>query len=596
MKVKRLLVLLALFFHIVSVFSQSENTETIFNKLVDNSLELIDNRKLDSAKVLIDKSEKLLSELKADSTFLYKQQIASAALKMRQGDNQNALKVFLKALPYFEKNKDLENVALTYYQLAICHYFLNMRSVSEDFFIKSSELGDYLPERIQTKVLQNLGTINLEEGMAQKNPELFRKAIANFEKASTIYIEQNKLTELALCQSLLGEAYIQLKEYPKAIEIINKAIEYSIEADSKEYRAFALIKKSSVLGKTQNYYEAIKAVNEAITIYKITNDKASLSYGYQEKKKYLEATQQFEAASKIGDSLWSLTVDIYNNRVADAIAEMETKYKTAEQEREIAEQKLEIQNKNIFGIILGGSLIILSIIIIGLYKKQQFKQKQFQKEMELKDHLSQIKTANQLQEQRLEISRDLHDNIGAQLTFIISSIDNLRMISKETSNKFKEKLSSISSFTGETIGQLRDTIWAMNKDEISFEDLYGRLLSYVEKVKEITTTPNITLDNEVENRLIFSSVVGMNLFRVVQESINNGMKHSEASDITIQFKLQNSALEISIADNGKGFNKNDVLLGNGLSNIEERINSINGTAEIISEISKGTQILIKLPL
>lgn len=592
---KRILVLVTLVFQVVLVFSQSEDPETTFHNLIDKSLEFVDNRKLDSAEILIDRSASLLKQLEKDSTYYYKQEIAQAALIMRQGDNQNALQVFLEALTYFEKNQDSENIALSYYQLAICHYFLNMRSVSEDFFLKADQLNSYLPDRIKTKVLQNLGTINLEEGMAQQNPDLFRKAIQNFEKASDIYIRENKFTELALCQSLLGEAYIQLKDFTKALEIIDNAIEYSVEANSREYKAFALIKKSSVLGKTQNYSEAIKAVNEAINIYKQTKDKASLSYGYQEKKKYLEATSQFEAASKLGDSLWTLTVEMYNIRVADAIAEMETKYKTAEKEKEIAEQRLEIQKKNIFGILLGGSLIILSIIIFGLYKRQKFKQEQFQKEMDLKDSLAQIKTANRLQEQRLEISRDLHDNIGAQLTFIISSIDNLKMLSKETSEKFRSKLSSISSFTGETIGQLRDTIWAMNKDEIYFEDLHGRTLSYIEKVKNITETPHIEIKNDIQSELMFSSFTGMNLFRVLQESVNNAIKHANATKILISFSESKSHSEIKITDDGVGFDKTNVDLGNGLSNIEERISAIEGKVEIISEASKGTEIIIKLP-
>ena len=80
-----------------------------------------------------------------------------------------------------------------------------------------------------------------------------------------------------------------------------------------------------------------------------------------------------------------------------------------------------------------------------------------------------------MQEQRLRISRDLHDNIGSQLTFIISSIDNLKFVTKDVNEKLKDKLSSISSFTSDTIFQLRDTIWAMNKSEITIEDLHARI-------------------------------------------------------------------------------------------------------------------------
>lgn len=88
-------------------------------------------------------------------------------------------------------------------------------------------------------------------------------------------------------------------------------------------------------------------------------------------------------------------------------------------------------------------LILASVIIYFLGKRNQLKRMQLEKELALKEELSQIKTKNKLQEQRLEISRDLHDNIGSQLTFIISSLDNLKFISKTKNSKILIKLEEI---------------------------------------------------------------------------------------------------------------------------------------------------------
>ncbi|HCY83071.1 MAG TPA: two-component sensor histidine kinase, partial [Xanthomarina gelatinilytica] len=105
------------------------------------------------------------------------------------------------------------------------------------------------------------------------------------------------------------------------------------------------------------------------------------------------------------------------------------------------------------------------------------------KETELKEALIKIETQNKLQDQRLRISRDLHDNIGAQLTFIISSLDNLKYGFKLPDN-LNDKLKYISEFTSSTIYELRDTIWAMNKSEISFEDLQSRISNFIEKANK----------------------------------------------------------------------------------------------------------------
>jgi signal transduction histidine kinase len=234
------------------------------------------------------------------------------------------------------------------------------------------------------------------------------------------------------------------------------------------------------------------------------------------------------------------------------------------------------------------------IVSVGLYQKQRFKRSQLQKEMDLKDSLALIKTQNRLQEQRLEISRDLHDNIGSQLTFIISSLDNLKYVSKEMSTKLKEKVASISSFTFDTIHQLRDTIWAMNKNQISMSDFYSRVLSYIEKVKTVKPDLQFNTSNTISDDVMFSSVEGMNLFRVIQESMNNVIKHSDADKIDLIFSQENNHLTFAIRDNGKGFDTQNFKAGNGLSNMESRIASINGEIFINSATNKGTEIRIKM--
>src|SRR5690606_7568364 len=135
---------------------------------------------------------------------------------------------------------------------------------------------------------------------------------------------------------------------------------------------------------------------------------------------------------------------------------------------------------------------------------------------------------NSLQEQRLTISRDLHDNIGAQLTFIISSIENLQYGFKITNEKLTNKLTNISSFTKETIYELRDTIWAMNKDKISLEDLQIRTTNFIEKAAIASEGMELKfdVDPELNKDTTFTSVQGMNIYRIIQEAINNALKYA----------------------------------------------------------------------
>src|SRR5690606_32547763 len=118
---------------------------------------------------------------------------------------------------------------------------------------------------------------------------------------------------------------------------------------------------------------------------------------------------------------------------------------------DIAEKNLIIQKRNaqVYGLI--GLALVLMLIGYLFYKQQKLKNDQLLKENELKDALLKIETQSRLQEQRLRISRDLHDNIGAQLTFIISSIDNLKYGFDIKDEKLTAKLNTISNFTSSTI-------------------------------------------------------------------------------------------------------------------------------------------------
>ena len=233
-----------------------------------------------------------------------------------------------------------------------------------------------------------------------------------------------------------------------------------------------------------------------------------------------------------------------------------------------------------------------------LYNQQKLKNKQLHKEAELKSALVKIETQNKLQEQRLRISRDLHDNIGAQLTFIISSIDNLQFAFPNMEQNISRKLKKISEFTSKTIYELRDTIWAMNKEKISVEDLQARISNFIEKAR--TASPNTVFrfqfDSEQNNQYEFSSVVGMNIYRIIQEAVNNALKYAEASEIKVHIEKLQQQFKIEIIDNGKGFVLAEVELGNGINNIKKRAKEIGGEAEVYTIIREGTQILILLPV
>lgn len=416
---------------------------------------------------------------------------------------------------------------------------------------------DFLPELDSMDVkntIVNIGYTYMEVGELEKSRIYTERGLALHKPLKNYYITASIYTNLGMYGN-------RANRYNYALQMFDSAIYY--------------VEKSK-------YIE---------TLFWIYEERAQV---YQKQGNFKKAYEDVLLLQQVKDSVFKVQRD-------KSTQELEAKYETAKKEKELAIQRqnlldreLQLKNRNFYIILISSVLVIIIILSLGFYKRQQFKRSQLQKELELKESLAQIKTQNKLQEQRLEISRDLHDNIGSQLTFIISSIDNLKYVSKDINEKLKEKLGNISSFTFDTIHQLRDTIWAMNKNEIPIEEFYGRILSYIDKVKSVKPDLEFDASNGISETVVFSSVEGMNLFRIVQESINNSIKHAEAKRITLSFSQEEKQLTFVIKDDGKGFDLQNVEMGNGLSNIENRVSSIKGTVFIKSEINQGTEIRIQL--
>lgn len=458
-----------------------------------------------------------------------------------------------------------------------------------------------LEEREITKRPNELVESYVNIGNVYQKLNNFTKSKEYYDKAILIAKKNNLVRELAILYNNYGNIFKEEAKINAALKYYQKA--YDIRKKLND--SFGLASVTGNLGVL--YFEAAKFN----TAQKYLHESLLLAKKYDAKELELTAYKvllQLKAYLKQPDStiyyqkkFEDLNDIIRNETITKQIVEIETKYETEKKEKEIIQQKeqlleseLKIKNRNLYAILITAVLLILGILSFGFYKKNQFKRKQLQKEIDLKDALATIKTQNKLQEQRLRISRDLHDNIGSQLTFIISSIDNLKYITKDANEKLKDKLSSISSFTSDTIFQLRDTIWAMNKSEISVDDLHTRILSFIEKAKTATIKTEFDLINSINPEIKFSSLIGINLFRVVQESINNAIKYSNATKIKITLSQKGNQITISIQDNGKGFDMNTISFGNGLSNMEKRMNEIDGKLEINTKPSSGTKIILIL--
>ncbi|RMA57248.1 tetratricopeptide repeat-containing sensor histidine kinase [Ulvibacter antarcticus] len=487
---------------------------------------------------------------------------------------------------------------------------------------------------------------NSDKAIIYHDFEDYKKGVEYGKKAYSIMdrATNKNYKYLIIANNTIGINYDDWKKPDSALFYHYKNLELLKKVDDSAYYGFVFNNIGNTLLKAKKYSEAKKIINRSLVLNKIRNGDYNLATNYTNlatiayeegdyklaKSHFLEANnfaQKSKSIEKIRDVLqqeawfykktgdfkrslekqeefYVLRDSIFNDERAQKVVELETKYETEKKERDLAqsranlaERELEVEQKNtmLFGSL--GIIVVFGLVGYLFYNQQKLKHRQLVKESALKTALAQIETQNRLQEQRLRISRDLHDNIGSQLTFIISSIDSLKYGLKDANDKVSSKLTSISEFTTQTIYELRDTIWAMNKNEISWQDLQVRISNFVENARKADDKVAFTfwVDKNISEDVRFTSMQGMNVYRIIQEAMNNALKYANASKISVSISEENEVFNIEIIDDGAGFDTS-LKNGNGLNNIKKRTADLKGNLSIESNNGVGTHIKVSFSI
>ena len=473
---------------------------------------------------------------------------------------------------------------------AVYGYQLKLRDMNSAvmYMQKGMKLAESIKDEFSLSgIYDNYGVLKEMQNQLDSALFFYNKSLKIKEKLKDtpgIPYSANKIALVKLMQNKPSEAKTLL-DYAYKIRNDIKDV-YGI-AENLNYYGFYFKQINDDKQSISYFNQAIEWSKKHDFPYLTQDNYKELSSVYERNEDFRKALQAFKSHIEVKDS-------IFNSDVRNKQSELDIEYETEQKEKEILIQKAKLAEKNLW--ILGGFSLAIIAILLGflLFSKQKQKTLQLQKENELKDALLKIETQNKLQEQRLRISRDLHDNIGSQLTFIISTIDNLKYGLKNQDEKIINKLTSLSGFTKETIAELRDTIWAMNKDEISFEDLKIRISNFIENAQ--IASSGIDFEFNCQDHfapISLSSVEGINSYRIIQESINNALKHAKATKVSVEVLCQNQFIEIIIKDNGIGFNEATTNLGNGLSNLKKRAKELNGEILVTSQLKEGTTVVLK---
>ncbi len=259
-------------------------------------------------------------------------------------------------------------------------------------------------------------------------------------------------------------------------------------------------------------------------------------------------------------------------------------------------------------IIIGTCLLLLMgtvlIVFVAYYQKQQLK-KDFQQQKEIQELKNQmqrqlLESALEVQEvERVRIAKDLHDEVGAMLSVTKMSFNQLL---RKIDNA--EDLATMGKQTRELLEQSISQVRRISKELVpSTLEEFGLISSvdeFIQKVHLASATAFVFSHEGIDVKQRFDRKIELTIYRLIQELVNNALKHAEASEITLRLTAQTNKIIFTFTDNGKGFNfeavRNDKKSGLGLRNMASRLNVLNGLIDIKSVLGKGTETTIEIPI
>lgn len=207
----------------------------------------------------------------------------------------------------------------------------------------------------------------------------------------------------------------------------------------------------------------------------------------------------------------------------------------------------------------------------------------------LKKALAEIALQQTIQQERERISRELHDNLGAQATALNAGLRNLQ----HNAAIAPELLRDVTE-TGATIMQnLRESIWALNNRQISLQNLSDRYKVFAKNILKNYPEIKLIYRENMDEEFMLMPVAALNLLRIMQEALHNTLKHAAASEITVQIACRDR-FSIQYRDNGKGFDTTRYAdpNSNGLHNMQARASEAGLEVIISSQPGNGTLITI----
>lgn len=463
--------------------------------------------------------------------------LAKAYVKLKNYDK--ALEFCMLAISYAPKTGERTELMETLNQVGALYEAKNNYREALSYFRKAFDIKDSLNLVRQTN--QNTSEAYSHQFMGDVMGSI-KQSQSVQEILKTIDVKKSLNDTLALSINYfnLGVLYKNKRQYQQSLDALKNCLQFAIQINYTDMQRSATNELADLYEQMGNYEQSLIYLKKHATIKSSANN----------------------------------TID-----------ELQAKYEIKQREDQVLQQQFEITKRNYW---MAGICIFILLMLFAVffyYKQNQLKQRNIA--------MQAIIAAEESERRR--IAQDLHDSVSQTISAAKINLSvigsELPFINEEQRGRF-EKVINLVDYGFKEVRTISHNMmpWALHKTGLA-----QVIKQFIENIRNDNTAINF-FSSGFDSP--FDDTIEIILYRVLQESVNNVMKHAQADRLDISLIRNEDSISLTIEDNGKGFDTTnpDIFKGMGLNNLRSRINFLKGKAEFDSQVNRGTLVSVYIPL
>ncbi len=570
-----------------------ESGKTAYSQKMDAAVNLVKSYHLSNFDLAILESNRaiVLARKNGDSSNVAALLRLQGVASYFKGKYDIAATDFYTSISIFEKlDNQQKELAATYNDLAKLYRKTRDLDKALENYNKADKLFRQLRDTGGIAMILN------ESGVVFEYKNDFKEAVNRYSASMALAEKTGDSLSVSYSLSNIAGVYVAEKKFGLAEKNLLRALQIrQLLNDS-----FAIALTYSDLGTTMNakgdYAKAIAYLLESNRIAEKmsypelqSNNYNELSALYQKQGDFKQAYLCYAKRTALRDSLFAI-------EKTKQIQELNTRYETSKKEQQIAHQQNRLRLQTFLFIGVAGLVLLSTLLAYSYYKRYKLKKEtQHQSELMKQQELA-VKAVLEAEEnERQRIAKDLHDGVGQMMSAAKMNLSAFEDDLSFSNAEQKKSFNKIISLVDESCREVRNVSHIMMPNALLKNGLSAAIKDFVDKLSNKNLKVQVYTEG-LDERI--DANIETVLYRVIQECVNNAIKHSGASTLDISVIKDQDGISGTVEDNGKGFDTTDKekFEGVGLKNITTRIEYLKGTVDFDSSPGRGTLVALHVPL